>query len=61
MDWGVCFATDLMRFRGLVARVHELVQRMRILDGLDLPTRHPDSLPDGAPGDHFGHLQSTDA
>jgi hypothetical protein len=31
----------------------------------DLPpsvcTRHPDSLPDGAPTDHFGRLQSEDA
>lgn len=37
------------------AQVPELVERMRI------PTRYPDSLPDGAPSDHFGHLQSTDA
>lgn len=46
---------------GLVARVPELVERMRILDALYIPTRYPDSLPDGAPSDHFGHLQSTDA
>ncbi|MEX1317163.1 MAG: HEPN domain-containing protein [Synechococcaceae cyanobacterium] len=25
------------------------------------PTRYPDSLPDGAPTDHFGRLQSDDA
>jgi hypothetical protein len=37
------------------------VERMRILDALYIPTRCPDSLPDGAPSDHFGHLQSTDA
>ena len=43
------------------AKVPELVERMRILDALYIPTRYPDSLPDGAPADHFGHLQSTDA
>jgi len=41
--------------------VDDLVERMRILDALYIPTRCPDSLPDGAPSDHFGHLQSTDA
>ena len=43
------------------AELPELVERMRILDALYIPTRYPDSLPDGAPSDHFGHLQSTDA
>jgi HEPN domain-containing protein len=43
------------------ARVPYLVERLRILDALYIPTRYPDSLPDGAPSDHFGHLQSTDA
>lgn len=41
--------------------VPDLVERLRILDALYIPTRYPDSLPDGAPSDHFGHLQSTDA
>jgi HEPN domain-containing protein len=43
------------------ARVPDLVERLRILDALYIPTRSPDSLPEGAPGDHFGHLQSADA
>jgi HEPN domain-containing protein len=43
------------------ATVPELVERLRILDALYIPTRYPDSLPDGAPSDHFGHLQSRDA
>lgn len=43
------------------AQVPELIERIRILDALYIPTRYPDSLPDGAPSDHFGHLQSTDA
>ena len=41
--------------------VPELLERLRILDALYIPTRYPDSLPDGAPSDHFGHLQSRDA
>ncbi len=45
----------------LEAQLPELVERLRILDALYIPTRYPDSLPDGAPSDHFGHLQSADA
>ncbi|MFM7267012.1 MAG: HEPN domain-containing protein [Cyanobium sp.] len=43
------------------ASVPELVDRLRLLDALYIPTRYPDSLPDGAPADHFGHLQSREA
>ena len=43
------------------ATVPELVERLRILDALYIPTRYPDSLPDGAPSEHFGHLQSREA
>ena len=39
----------------------DLVERLRILDALYIPTLYPDSLPDGAPSDHFGYLQSSDA
>lgn len=35
--------------------------RLRILDSLYIPKRDPDSLPDGAPTDHFGRLQSDHA
>ncbi len=41
--------------------VTDLEDRLRILDALYIPTRYPDSLPDGAPTDHFGRLQSDDA
>lgn len=41
--------------------VPDLEDRLRILDALYIPTRYPDSLPDGAPTDHFGRLQSNDA
>ena len=45
----------------LAAAVSDLEDRLRILDALYIPTRYPDSLPDGAPTDHFGRLQSDDA
>jgi len=45
----------------LAAAVPDLDDRLRILDALYIPTRYPDSLPDGAPADHFGRLQSNDA
>jgi HEPN domain-containing protein len=45
----------------LAEAVPDLEDRLRILDALYIPTRYPDSLPDGAPTDHFGRLQSEDA
>jgi len=45
----------------LAEKVSDLVDRLRILDALYIPTRYPDSLPDGTPSDHFGRLQSDDA
>jgi len=45
----------------LAAEISELEDRLRVLDALYIPTRYPDSLPEGAPTDHFGRLQSQDA
>ncbi len=45
----------------LAASISDLEDRLRILDGLYIPTRSPDSFADGAPTDHFGRLQSEDA
>ena len=45
----------------LAAGVSDLEDRLRILDTFYIPTRYPDSLPEGAPTDHFGRLQSDDA
>jgi HEPN domain-containing protein len=44
----------------LVGAVADLQDRLRVLDALYVPTRYPDSLPAGAPTDHFGRLQSQD-
>jgi hypothetical protein len=45
----------------LAASSSDLEDRLRILDALYIPTRHPDCLPDAAPTDPFGRLQSEDA
>ncbi|MFM8276346.1 MAG: HEPN domain-containing protein [Cyanobium sp.] len=45
----------------LAASVSDLEDRLRILDARYIPTRYPDSLPDGTPTDRFGRLQSDDA
>ena len=39
----------------------DLEDRLRVLDALYIPTRYPDSLQEGAPTNHFGRLQSSDA
>ena len=41
--------------------VPDLLDRLRVLDAFYVPTRNPDSLPEGVPTDHFGRLQSQDA
>ncbi|WP_411867820.1 HEPN domain-containing protein [Vulcanococcus limneticus] len=38
-----------------------LDDRLRLLDGFYIPTRYPDSYPEGTPGEHFGRLQSEQA
>lgn len=45
----------------LTSLITDLLDRLRTFDALYVPTRNPDSLPDGAPADHFGRLQSADA
>jgi hypothetical protein len=45
----------------LSVAVPDLDDRLQILNALYIPTRNPDSFPDGAPADHFGRLQSDDA
>lgn len=39
----------------------ELIERARYLDTLYIPTRYPDSRPEGAPFEHHGPLQSAQA
>lgn len=39
----------------------ELVERGKVLDNFYVPTRYPNGHPEGAPFEHFGHLQSDEA
>jgi HEPN domain-containing protein len=39
----------------------DLVERGRVLDGYYVPTRYPNSHPEGPPFEHYGPLQSTQA
>jgi HEPN domain-containing protein len=38
-----------------------LEDRLRVLDGFYIPTRYPDSYPEGTPAEHFGRMQSEQA
>jgi HEPN domain-containing protein len=38
-----------------------LNDRLRLLDGFYIPTRYPDSYPEGTPAEHFGRMQSQQA
>ena len=40
------------------SRVEELVDKARVLDSYYIPTRYPNSHPEGAPFENFGQLQS---
>ena len=39
----------------------DLEDRLQLLDGFYIPTRYPDSYPEGTPGEHYGRLQSEQA
>jgi HEPN domain-containing protein len=39
----------------------EFVDRARVLDNFDVPTRYPNGHPDGPPFEHYGALQSDQA
>jgi HEPN domain-containing protein len=39
----------------------ELVEKGKVLDGFYIPTRYANGHPEGAPFEHYGTIQSTDA
>lgn len=39
----------------------DLVQKAKVLDGFYIPTRYANGHPEGAPFEHYGKIQSTDA
>jgi len=38
-----------------------LVEKGKVLDNFYVPARYPNGHPDGAPFEHYGHLQSSEA
>ena len=39
----------------------DLVEKAKVLDGFYIPTRYANGHPEGAPFEHYGTIQSTDA
>ncbi len=59
--WGHSVARMLEEVASRVAVPDELVDKGRVLDTFYVPTRYPNSHPEGAPYEHYGPLQSREA
>lgn len=59
--WGHVVAKLLQELPSEVSVPGELVEKGRVLDNFYIPTRYPNGHPQGAPFEHYGPLQSTEA
>ena len=59
--WGHVVRRLLEELPGTVSVAQELLEAARTLDAYYIPTRYPNGHPAGAPGEHYGPLQSTEA
>ena len=59
--WGHVVARLLRELPDSVRVSDELVDRARVLDTFYIPSRYPNSHSEGAPFEHYGHLQSSEA
>jgi HEPN domain-containing protein len=59
--WGHVVRVLLEELPAGVSVPSELFDQARVLDALYIPTRYPNGHPAGAPGDHYGRLQSGEA
>ena len=59
--WGHVVRRLLEELPSTVAVPSELVEAARVLDAYYVPTRYPNGHPAGAPGEHYGALQSSEA
>ena len=59
--WGHVVAKLLVELPASVRAPKELVEKGRVLDTFDIPSRDPNSHPQGAPFEHYGPLQSEEA
>ncbi len=59
--WGHVVAMLLKELPETVSVPDELIEKGRVLDNFYIPSRYPDSHPEGAPFEHYGPLQSEEA
>lgn len=59
--WGHVVAKLLRELPPGIALSDDLVDRARVLDNFYIPSRYPNSHPEGAPFEHYGALQSEEA
>ncbi|RLF63542.1 MAG: DNA-binding protein [Thermoplasmata archaeon] len=59
--WGHVVAKLLRELPPSIPVAGELVDKARVLDSMYIPTRYPNSYPEGAPFEHYGPLQSEEA
>lgn len=59
--WGHVVAKLLRELPEAAKVTEELIDQGRVLDTFYIPTRYPNSHPEGAPHEHYGALQSDEA
>ena len=59
--WGHVVAKLLSELPAQVGPPEELIEKGRVLDAYYIPPRNPNSHPEGAPFEHYGPLQSSEA
>ena len=59
--WGHVVARLLAELPDDIARAPDLVDKAHVLDSFYIPARYANSHPEGAPFEHYGGLQSSEA
>jgi HEPN domain-containing protein len=59
--WGHVIAKLLQELPKNVLVSEELIEKGRVLDNFYIPSRYPNSHPQGSPFEHYGPLQSKEA
>ncbi|MEW6772268.1 MAG: HEPN domain-containing protein [Bacillota bacterium] len=59
--WGHVVAKLLRELPEATAVPKKLIEKGRVLDNFYIPSRYPNSHPEGAPFEHYGSLQSGEA
>jgi len=59
--WGHVVAKLLEELPRTIVVSVELVEKAKVLDNFYIPSRYPNSHPEGAPFEHYGSVQSNEA